>query len=131
MRSVATLKRWQLLFFLVLIFAGIGASIGLGIAVYNIAAQNARITEAQAQTQKRVAIALTAIQTNRVNSIADLCRRDNRDNIHNLLFLQALNSRPSTIRTARKIYTLTADCDAYARRLVAPKRRSSIRPDKP
>lgn len=106
--------RWQIACFLALVAIGLGASVGLGWAVL-------RVTNRLADVQNQQTQLVTQLQTNRVQSIADLCRRDNRDNVHNIQFLQALGRPKAIVDTARRIYKLNPDCDAYARSIVRPK----------
>jgi len=127
----ADLKRWQLMVFLFLAFAGIGVSIGLGVAVLSIASAQATAQERLDRNQQQIATLVMRLQQNRIQSIADLCRRDNADNFRNIQFVSGLGSSAQTLRLARRIYHLTPDCDAYARGLVRPKPRTSIPPGKP
>jgi hypothetical protein len=103
----AFLTRWQLALIVLVLFAAVGTSIGVGITA-------AGASHRAADASRRVVVVQRRQQANRITAIEELCAHDNANARHNVQFLVALHTDPRTLRLGRRIFKQTKDCRAFA-----------------
>lgn len=98
------LSRRAFLILIVLVFFLFGSSAAIGVYSY-------RQGRAIARLQQESII-------NRVDLVARICDRANRDTLDNIELLRRVN--PKVLNVARSIYRLEPDCYRYAESIVRP-----------
>jgi diaminopimelate epimerase len=96
----AFLTRWQLALIVLVLFAAVGTSIGVGITAVGASHRVAKVQRVQ--------------QSNRITAIEELCAHDNANARHNVQFLAALGTDARALRLGRRIFKQTRDCRAFA-----------------
>jgi diaminopimelate epimerase len=103
----AFLTRWQLALIVLVLFAAVGTSIGVGITAVGASHRVAKVQRVQ--------------QSNRITAIEELCAHDAAVSRHNIEFLQEIRADAKTLRIAHRVFRITQDCHRFALQTVRRK----------